>query len=488
MPQPVNRRGATKSDRFANARIAMTDRYATELLGNYLAREVYDVLPDLVVAQAKRCIQDSVACLLGAYETPLAPIIDNFARARGGSTESRVIGSDVQTACTTAAFANALLMNAMDFDDVYWMGHLGATVVAAAFAMGEKEECNGKEFITAVVAGYEVSGRVGLSLKRNVSRKSIHGHGTWQTFGSVAAASKLLNLNAYCAAQAIAIAGANAPVASVMKTVYGTDGPTMAKNNFGTAAETGVTAALLAAEGFAGPLDVFEGETGFWRMFGADFYEPEPAIPTIGQDYEILNVGFKLFPACRILQSSIQAVLEACAQIDMLDDIQQITLRVQPIVSSYPFNNARPDTMQAAQFSVQFAVALALLGVDPGPAWFRKEMYTDRSVLSLMDRIDLAPDSASPECPSGQPNHIPAEATIVTANRTFGAKVIVARGDAANPLTDEERDHKFRRLASCRLPHDRVDDVLDRLRNLEKENSIATLVRALVPTSVPRRK
>jgi 2-methylcitrate dehydratase PrpD len=152
-------------------------------------------------------------------------------------------------------------------------------------------------------------------------------------------------------------------------------------------------------------------------------------------------------------------------------------------VSNYPFNNARPGSMQAAQFSAQFAVALALLDVEPGPAWFRKEMYTNGSVLSLMDKISLVPYSTSPECGSGQPNRIPAEATVAAAGRTFDASVVVARGDAKNPLTDEERDRKFHRLASCRLSHDRVDDVLKLLQNLEQENSIDTLVRTLAPAA-----
>jgi 2-methylcitrate dehydratase PrpD len=472
-----------KDEQFAIVLNAMNDRYTSVLLGDYIAREDYDGLPVLAVAQAKHCIQDSVACLLGAYETPLAPVIEAFARGRTGSTESRVIGSDIQTACTTAAFANASLMNAMDIDDVYWKGHLGATAIAAAFAVGEQQRCNGREFIAAVVAGYEVSSRVGLSLRHYASRTSIHGHGTWQTFGSVAAAAKLLKLDAKRAAQAVAIGGANAPVASVMKTVYGADGPTMAKNNFGTAADSGVTAALLAAEGFEGPLDIFEGSSGFWRMFGADSYEPEPSIRTIGLEYEILNVGFKPFPACRILQSSIQAALGARAQIDTLDDIQQITLHVPPIVSGHPFNNSRPNTMQAAQFSAPFAVAVALLGVDPGPAWFREEMYSDRSVLALMDRIELIPQGALPERHSGAPNQIPATATISTTDKTVSATVFAARGDAVDPLTARERDNKFRRLASCRISPDRIDDVLDRLQNLEKESSIASLVRSLTPTS-----
>ena len=211
--------------------------------------------------------------------------------------------------CGTAALVYATLINALDYDDIYKKGHPGATVMSAALALAERIDCSGPDLIEAVVVGYEVSGRVGMSLTQSTPRKTLHGHGTWQTMGAVATAAKLLRLDVRQTAHAIAIAAANAPVASVMKTVYGAR-PSMAKNNFGAAAQVGVNAALLARHGFEGPLDIFEGETGFWRMFGADGCDAGRLTEGLGHLYEIREVGFKPYSCCRILQSSIEAAVE----------------------------------------------------------------------------------------------------------------------------------------------------------------------------------
>jgi 2-methylcitrate dehydratase PrpD len=457
----------------------MTETRAAEALAGYIVQERFDRLPPEVVQRAKDCVQEAVACILAAHAMPDSAIIRKFAGERGGHPEAHVLGTGLRTACTTAAFANAVLQNTLDFDDIYRKGHLGATAVAAAFAVGEKIGCNGRDLIAALVVGYEVSGRVGMSLRHLKPRKTIHGHGTWQTFGAAAAAARLLRLDESRAAHALAIAGANAPVASVMKTVYGEGEPTMAKNNFGPAAETGVTAALLAADGFAGPIDIFEGDSGFWRMFGADEYDPAALCGGLGRDYEMLHVGFKPYSCCRILQGSVEAAVAACAQrdLDARRDIGKIELTVPPIVCEWPFNNTRPTSLWSAQFSAPYVVAVALLGVPPGPEWFSEARFRDPDVLALMDRIALRAVDES------MTSHGPgAEATVHTrGGEALRASVGVARGEAANPMTKTQRDRKFRSLAQQRMMATQADALLNRIQTLETEATLEPLVQAMAP-------
>ena len=297
-----------------------------------------------------------------AYLSRLAGILTGFARERGGPMEAHVLGSRIRTSCTTAAFANALLINALDYDDID-LGHMGATAISAAFASGEKTNAAGKDLIAATVVGYEVSARIGRALLPTSPRKKTHGWGTWQTFGTAAASTCLLKLEPDRAVHALAIAGANAPVPSVMKTVYGSCGPNMVKNNFGTAAEVGLTAALLSARGFEGPMDLFEGDTGFWRMIGTDRSDLDAMVEGLGREYEILKVGFKQFPACRVIQSTIETAL-ACVKRHRIDvsSIDRIRVRAVPRACNGPFSNPRPKDMWAAQFSTPYSVAVALRG------------------------------------------------------------------------------------------------------------------------------
>jgi 2-methylcitrate dehydratase PrpD len=453
---------------------------AAIVLGHYIARETLGDLPADVVAMANDCLLDSLGCLLGGYELPIAGISDRFLGDAGPSGDVPIIGSHSRTDPGTAAFIQACLINALDFDDIYRKGHPGATVVAAALSLAARANSSGADILEAIVVGYEVSGRVAMSLWHAHSRKTVHGHGTWQVFGATATASKLLKLDARQSAHAIAIAAANAPVASVMKTVYGSK-PTMAKNNFGAAALTGVHAALLAKNGFEGPLDIFEGETGFWRMAGADACDFERLKADLGRIYEIREVVFKPHSCCRILQSSIQASLKAfaAAGVDPKDhDPDRLVITVPPIVCEPPFNNPAPADIWAAQFSAPYAVAMALLGVEPGPDWFSEEQIRGDAAARLMARIELQPDMGKP---ASNPHHVARAQLSLKDGRIFHAEVKIALGEAANPLPRSFLEEKFLKLAERRLGSDRSLALLKVISGIGNMASLQPLFAASAP-------
>ncbi|WP_426127873.1 MmgE/PrpD family protein [Pararhizobium sp. PWRC1-1] len=426
---------------------------ATTVLGNYIARETFSDLPPDVIGIANDCLLDSLGCLLGGYSLPIAGALDGFLGDVGSRGDVPIIGTNRTTDPGTAAFVQACLINALDFDDIYRKGHPGATVVAAALSVAAHVKSCGTDILEAMVVGYEVAGRVAMSLSHTHPRKTVHGHGTWQVFGAAAAAGKLLKLDARQSGHALAIAAANAPVASVMKTVYGTE-PTMAKNNFGSAAQTGVNAALLAKNGFEGPLDIFEGDTGFWRMAGADACDVEWLTAGLGRVYEIREVGFKPYSCCRILQSSIQASLKAFATagVDPKDHAhERLVITAPPIVCEPPFNNPAPADIWPAQFSAPYAVAMALLGIEPGPDWFSEEQVRGDAAMRLMARIELRPDMGKP----ADSHHVARAQLSLKDGRIFHAEVKIALGEAANPLPRSFLEEKFIKLARRRLGHDR---------------------------------
>jgi 2-methylcitrate dehydratase PrpD len=448
---------------------------AAERFANYITRENLASLPADVITKTKLCFQDSIGCFLGAWATPIARIMAGFSAGIPVSG-AQPIAPWSKPDCGTAALVYATLINALDYDDIYKKGHPGATVMSAALALAERIDCSGPDLIEAVVVGYEVSGRVGMSLTQSTPRKTLHGHGTWQTMGAVATAAKLLRLDVRQTAHAIAIAAANAPVASVMKTVYGAS-PSMAKNNFGAAAQVGVNAAFLARQGFEGPLDIFEGETGFWRMFGADGCEAGRLTEGLGHLYEIREVGFKPFSCCRILQSSIEAAVDLFrrAEIDPRNPAYRAILVSTPaIVCDAPFNNPRPHDMWSAQFSAPYTIALALLGVEPGAGWFSQERLSDPEVSALARKIELQPHVGAN---GDKPSHHAASAEIrLDDGRVLKAEIEVARGEAANPLPDEVLDRKFLHLATGSVGPDVSNRALNTIKSIETARSVRPLL------------
>ena len=247
-----------------------TDGTIAEKLAEYILSENYKRITSDVIDMVKLATLDSIGCILGAHTSQIGKIVTEVFYNLGGSKESKIIGTRYQTSCMNASFVNSTLANVLDFDDTYlWFGHPGATVIPPAIAVGEKTNANGKDILLATLLGYEVSTRIGLGVIPTEKRlNSVWGIGTWQTIGSVVAAAKLMKLNRKEIVNALGIAGSNAPVPSVMKTVWGSFGPTMVKNNYGCAAAVGVLAALLAEKGFNGPKDIFDGDSGFWIMHG----------------------------------------------------------------------------------------------------------------------------------------------------------------------------------------------------------------------------
>lgn len=421
--------------------------HSTEKLAAFASGLRHGNLPAAVAAQAQRCLTDALGCLLGAQRTGVGGIVRSFVRASGAPGPVRVLGSDLRTSAGVAAFAHATLINALDFDDIYDTGHPGATVIGAAISLAQELGSGEHDLIAALVAGYEVSCRAGVSLVRTGLRQSLHGHGTWQALGAAAASARLLGLNATQTAHALAIAAANAPVASVMKTVYGAR-PSLAKNNFGAAAQGGVNAARLAQAGFDGPLDMLDGDTGFWRMAGADGVDTARLTGGLGRDFELLRVGFKTWSTCRLVQSSVQASLAVLAQAGVAPDSADIARWVvqgAPILTRAPFSSPHPADMAAAPFSAPYGIAMAALGVAPGPDWFAAHALQDKRALAIAARIELQP------LPPGelQGYHHPARAQLVLHDgRRFVHDVPVAQGDAANPLPHAFIEAKFHRLAA----------------------------------------
>lgn len=445
--------------------------HATQHLAEYLVDLCFEALPAEVVEKAKICLMDSLGCFFGGHQTNIVKILEKLL------SDASLGAAIVQCPDPSGqAFHYATLANALDLDDIYSKGHPGATVVAAALAVARQERSTGRDLVVAIVAGYEVGCRVAMSLLHNRPRRTVHGHGTWQIFGAAAAAAKLLKLSREQAAHALAIAAVNAPVASVMKTVYGAT-PTMAKNNFGTAAMSGVNAAFLARSGFEGPLDVFEGDAGFWRMAGADGADLSQL--KIGPDirYEIRDVGFKAFSCCRIIQSSVEAAVEAfgIATVDgkTSRDVREVEVFAPEIVCCHPFNDPEPRDIWAAQFSAPFSIAMGVFGHPGGPDWFRPSRFTDPAVLDLTAKIRLFPLRSRDRLS----HHHAAKVHLhLLDGRVIQKTVEIAKGEAANPLAHSFLEKKFLRLAAWRLHRNSSLETLHFIRQLELKDDLRFLL------------
>jgi len=458
----------------------LLQNFISEIISEYIKKVDYNNFQENIIKKAKLCILDFMGCALGGSRTDIGEVVIR-SLLEGQSGFSTIYGYKKKTSLTSAIFINSTLSNILDFDDFY-MGHPGATIVPVALNVGEHLNLSGKDVIAAIVLGYEIAIRIGLGLRPTVKRKYVHGHGSWQVFGATVTASKLFGLDAKEIANALGIAGANAPVPSVMKTVYGLTGPTMAKNNFGIASEVGVLSAILAKNGFTGPRDIFEGETGFWRMIGTDRCDFDKELnKTLGTEYKISKIAFKPYPCCRLIHSSIDAIFSIVNENDInLHDIKRILVKTINSICKTPFSVQLPKDIFEGQFSVPYAVSCTLRNISP-LNWYEDKNMQDESILEIAKKIELEGNSNADKLFKNDPGSIPAKGIVYLRNgKTYTTEVLIPKGDPRNPLSEEEVIKKFKTLTFDSLNNEeQIMSSVNMIMKLEKLENINELMKML---------
>ena len=236
----------------------------TVRLAEYAAELRYRDLPAEVVRRAKECIADTVAAIICGSALPWSRIVIRYAERTGPGGKSRILGSTgAGVQANAAALANGALAHAFELDSLTRPGagaHPGATVLPPALAVAQEHGSDGQALITAFVAGNEVMIRIGRATGHTNEARGFHAPGTTGPFGGAVAASRLLGLDARAMTNALGIAGSLC--GGLLEFARG-DGGMVKRLHLGRASEAGVLAASLAADGFAGPRTVLEGEFGF---------------------------------------------------------------------------------------------------------------------------------------------------------------------------------------------------------------------------------
>jgi len=457
-------------------------RFVTQDIAEYISEKKIEDFPPEVIDKAKYCILDSIGCMLAGITTKEGEILLTSLLNREIGFSS-ILGFPKCTNLLNAVYINSTTVNILDFDDNY-IGHPGATIIPTALNISELFEVTGKELITAIIIAYEVSIRIGMCLRSEEERKYTLGHGTWQVFGSASVASKLLQLKKEEIQNAFGIAGANAPVPSVMKTTYGLEGPSMAKNNFGMASIAGLQSGLLAKNGFTGPKDIFDGETAFWKMIGKKQNRLDNnLLNDIDRDFRILRVSFKLYPCCRLMHSTIDETVNYIKKNNIeLDSVEKIIIKTIDPLSKFPFTITNPKDATEGRFSVPFVLACALHGIN-NLKWYEQKNINNGKLQKIAKKIKIENDNQANNIFQEDPRKVLSRITIIQKNKKkFYCEGLVPRG---NNLTFTEKGYlkdKFFQLASTIFTNSKkINALIEIIMELEKIKNIAGLVKEFSP-------
>jgi 2-methylcitrate dehydratase PrpD len=339
--------------------------------------------------------------------------------------------------------------------------HPGAVVIPAALAVAEVRSKNGREFLSAIVAGYEVAIRIGEAVGKK-HYHFFHNTSTCGVFGAAAAASWLLDLDEERIVWALGNAGTQA--SGLWE--FNAEGAMSKHLHAGRAASNGVLAALLAERGFTGPSRILEGERGFFRATAPDA-DPDRVVAGIAGStakLKIHGVSLKPHASCRHTHAAIDCALELRAQIgnEPIEEVEVDTYGATLSLCDRP----RPSTPYEAKFSLQFCVASALLRGDAGLGAFEEDSIRDSSVRELTSRVHAR---VTPEIEARYPGEWPARVRVRLANgETLEAETAHPKGDPERPLSSAEIESKFEALAAYGGREGAAAPLLDWVRSISK--------------------
>lgn len=444
----------------------------TEQLARFLTSTHASDLPIETIEDARYFLLDWLGSAIAGTQTRPGAIILAHAAEQTGRHAS-VAGLSGQRGTQDAAFANGAVAHITETDDVHRGAvlHPAVAVIPAALATAERLGVSGRDFLAAVVLGYEVAIRVGESVG-NSHYYYWHNTSTCGVFGAAAAAGWLLGLSEEQMAWALGNAGS----LSAGLWQFNEDGAMAKHMHAGHAASSGVLAAELAARGFTGTRFVLEGKRG---LYAATSKDPRPEMVTEGlrpgmDHYKITECVIKPYPSCRHTHAPVDVALALRESTGLPPErIARVEIDTYPATLDLT-DNPNPTHEYAAKFSVHYCVATALVRGRLTLGDFGPESLADPTVRALMGRTEVRVD---PDFQRRYPKEWCCRITLTSdSGERFQQLTTSPKGDPENPLSLAELREKFRSMVAGTPYESRTEELIQTVDTLDRAANVRSLV------------
>ncbi|CAN7142162.1 MULTISPECIES: MmgE/PrpD family protein [unclassified Variovorax] len=455
----------------------------TRQLSEFAARLQLSDVPPEVVARAKSIILDGLGCgLFGAHLKWTEMLGDVVQRLEPQGGSASIWGAGKTASATSAVLVNGTMIQGYELDDANPASiHSCAAVLPVVFAAAEMvgaDKVDGEMLLTAIIAGFEVGPRVGLCMNGNrMLGKGWHTPGLFGAFPAAVAAGRVLGLDSEQIFQALGIAGPQA--GGILATQFGS----MVKRMLSAkAAQSGLYAALLAAEGFTGIADVFEEEYGgFCTTFtqSTDQFDLSELTDGLGTRWETMRISIKRHACVGTNLSTMDAIEDLMQEGLRAEDVERITVKMtDDAVKHSWWLPYEPVGLTAAQMHLGFCIAMKLID---------GEVFVDQMVEQNMGRPDLLAFAKRVDCLRDESREQKGRSfargtdveVLLKDGRVIHKVVDHFLGSWQKPMSDEQMAAKYRRLAAKSLSQRNVDELEHLVRNLEAQPAVGSLVRIL---------
>lgn len=433
----------------------------TRALGAFVAGLDPRAIPAEAFRIARMGLIDCVGVMIAGRDDDAPQILRRTLAPTGG--EATLYFSELRAPAPEAAWINGTAAHALDFDDVSLRGHPSTVLVPAIMAEAEALGASGVDILTAYVAGYEVWAELIRRERGMLHSKGWHPTGVLGAVAAAAACAKLHGLDAERATMAIALGASQS--AGLMAN-FGT----MTKPfHAGRSAHAGLMAARLAKAGFTASPDAIEHPQGFLSAVSQHSEVDRESVATVGHQFRILTEGLsiKKFPACYCTHRAIDGALDLVRGNSFAaEEVQKIEVHISDRFATI-LRNAKPQTGLEAKFSMQFAMAAAVIARRVGLPELTDAFVQRPDVQALMPRVQVLPNQDyDPESPSGS-RFDKVVVTLRDGRVIDGPEVRRARGHATIPLSDGELFEKFRACLEVGGEAARAQTLFDRLLALD---------------------
>jgi 2-methylcitrate dehydratase PrpD len=410
-------------------------------LGRFVADLSLHQVPSEGCAIARTGIADCFGVLIAGARDPEIALIDRELgiASTNDAAFASLIPSGARRSVESAALVNGVAAHVLDYDDVSLDGHPSAVLIPAILAQGEACGSSGAEMLTAYIAGFEVWAELLAREPTPLHRKGWHPSAVLGTVAAAAACAKLRGLDAASTATALAIA------ASMSSGLVANFGSMTKSFQVARAAQSGVIAARLAQAGLTASPDALEHPSGLLAALSPQGkIERERPFIAAQKEWHIVGEGLniKCYPICYATHRSIDAALSLVDRHNLRPDAVE---RIQVSTGETQLRmlrNSRPQTGLEAKFSMQFAMASALVARKVGLAELSDSFVRRPDVQAIFPLVSFTTTDALKE----GSNFAPADSVeiITKSGETLkSGPVEYARGSHQKPLSRQELFDKF---------------------------------------------
>jgi 2-methylcitrate dehydratase PrpD len=435
----------------------------TRKLARFIVSSGFEDLPAAARHEGARTLLNWTGCAIGGsrHQTvtnAMAALSPFF-----GPGQATLCGRPERADVLHAALLNGISSHVLDFDDTHIETaiHPAAPVAPAILALAEHRGVSGRDFMAALIIGIETELRIGVAVTPAHYKVGWHITGTAGVFGSTAAAGRLLGLSEQQMCWALGLAAAQ-PVG--LQEMFGS----MTKSfHPGRAAQNGLTAALLAQQGYTASARALEAKRGWLNVLST----AHDAAAITDPSSEILNNSYKPF-ACGLV---VHPVIDGCIQLRdghglTPDMIERVEVAVHPRVMDVT-SIKDPKTGLEGKFSVYHAAAVAVVEGAAGEQQFSDGAVRATAVAQLRQRVLVTIDPGLGKAQARV-------AILLKSGDRLAVFVEHAVGSVQNPMSDRMLEDKFRGLSAGILSPGKTDRLIDLCWGADKLADAGEIARA----------